>query len=646
VHLYQGTSERFIADATQALLANLLSDRFFDEFRYRPAPSEVTSWRNSLAAMANVLQLADLRDQGVLVELKLPLSSKRLDVMVTGSNPTTGDAAVVVELKQWTDVGKSNITDCVTVDYGGRPRDVLHPSRQVERYQRYLLDTHPAFSDDPAIALDACAYLHFAQHDPTSPLYHADFATLLGTNPSFAGDRTSEFASYLDARVAGPDEGSAILDRVAATAFRPHKRLLDHVARVIRNEPVFTLLDEQQVAYNAIMDSVRGAGQNQQKVAFIVAGGPGTGKSVIAVNLVAELSALGLRTLHVTGSKAFTENLRKIVGTRAGAMFKYFRDTANVDEPLDVVILDEALRIRSISTSRFTPAKARTGKAQIDDILDASRVTVFFIDDMQVVRPGEVGSTDLIREAAAKRSLAVQEFELEAQFRSNGSDSFIKWVDNTLEMDRNPQVLWPADDEFDFRVVGSVKELDTLIRGRAGEGATARLVAGFCWQWSDPDAAGELEPDVRVGDWSMPWNARAEAGRLAPGIPKSDFWASDPRGIEQVGCVYTAQGFEFDYVGVIFGPDLVYRTLDGGWVGQRDQSHDRIVRSGVTEQQFTDFVKSTYRVLLTRGLRGCYVYFMDAPTRDFVLSRIERVSQFAALAAEQHLEYEPGQRRE
>jgi uncharacterized protein len=638
VHLYQGTSEQFIADAVQARLANQLSDRFFEEFRYKPPPSEVMSWRNSLAAMANVLQLADLRDQGILVELKLPLSSKRLDVMVTGSNPTTGDAAVVVELKQWTEVERSNITDCVVVNFGGREIDHLHPSRQVAQYQRYLLDTHPAFTDG-GVALDACAYLHFATYDPKSPLYQADFTALLATNPSFAGDQTSDFATYLDTRVAGPDDGS-ILDRIAHSAFRPHKRLLDHVARVIRNEPVFTLLDEQQVAYNAIMDSVRAAGQNQQKVAFIVAGGPGTGKSVIAVNLVAELSALGIRTLHVTGSKAFTENLRRLVGTRASAMFKYFRDTANVDEPLDVVILDEAHRIRSISTSRFTPAKARTGKAQIDDILDASRVTVFFIDDLQVVRPGEVGSTDLIREATAKRSLAVREFELEAQFRANGSDSFIKWVDNTLELDRTPQVLWPADDEFDFRIVGSVKELDTLIRGRAGEGATARLVAGFCWPWSDPDAAGELEPDVRVGDWSMPWNARAEAGRLAPGIPKSDFWASDPRGIEQVGCVYTAQGFEFDYVGVIFGPDLVYRTLDGGWVGQRDQSHDRIVRSGVTEQQFTDFVKSTYRVLLTRGLRGCYVYFMDAPTRDFVLSRIERTRSNVSVAAESLSSYD------
>ena len=623
MHLYQGTSEQFIADAVQARLANQLAERFFEEFRYRPGQSEVNSWRHSLGAMANVLQRADLTDQGILVELKLPLSSKRLDVLITGSNPTTGDAAVVIELKQWTEVGRSNITECVTVAFGGgSQKDTLHPSKQVQQYQRYLLDTHPAFSDG-AIALDACAYLHYATFDPKSPVYHADFASLMATNPAFAGDQTDKLIEFLEQRVIGPDDGS-ILERVASTAFRPHKRLLDHVARVIKNEPVFTLLDEQQVAYNAIMDSVRVAGQNQQKVAFIVAGGPGTGKSVIAVNLVAELSALGLKTLHLTGSKAFTENLRKIVGTRAGAMFKYFRDTATVDEPLDVAVLDEAHRIRTISTSRFTPAKARTGKAQIDDILDASRVTVFFIDDLQVVRPGEVGSTDLIRESAAKRGLEVREFELTAQFRSNGSDSFIQWVDNTLELARTPQVLWPMDDDFDFQIVGSVGQLEQMIQARAGEGATARLVAGFCWPWSDPDVAGQLVPDVRVGDWSMPWNARDGVGKLGPGIPKSDFWASAKEGIEQVGCVYTAQGFEFDYVGVIVGPDLVYRPMDGGWVGQRDQSHDRVVRSGVTEQEFTEFVKSTYRVLLTRGLRGCYVYFMDAPTRDFFLSRVER----------------------
>jgi hypothetical protein len=633
VHLYQGTSEQFIADAIQARLAGQLAQRYFDEFRYKPAPSEVTSWQNSLRAMANVLQLADMRDQGILVELKLPLTSKRLDVMVTGSNPIVGDAAVIVELKQWTEVGRSNITDCVTATYGGgHQKDVLHPSRQVGQYQRYLMDTHPAFSEG-AIDLQACSYLHNAQFDAKSPLYADGFEALLALNPLFAGNQSSKLADFLDLHVSGPDDGS-VLESVAATAFKPGKRLLDHVAKVIANEPAFVLLDEQLVTFNAIMDSVRAAGQNKQEVVFLVQGGPGTGKSVIAINLVAELSKLGLRTLHLTGSKAFTENLRKIVGARAGAVFKYFRDTATLaaDDKLDVAILDEAHRIRTISTSRFTPAKARTGKAQIDDILDSTSTSVFFIDDLQVVRPGEVGSTDLIREAAAKRSIEIREFELEAQFRSNGSDSFIQWVDNTLELARTPQVLWPMDDDFDFRIVPSVRELDRLIRERAGEGSTARLVAGFCWPWSNPDANGELVPDVKVGDWEMPWNAQAGAGKLAPGIPKSDFWASDPNGINEVGCVYTAQGFEFDYVGVIFGPDLVYRPMEGGWLGQPKESFDRVVSRGVTIAEFTDFVKSTYRVLLTRGLRGCYVAFVDQATRDFVLSRCEVQQARRALA--------------
>jgi len=634
MHLYQGSTQQFIGDATQARLAYLLADRFFDEFRYRPPQSEVHAWQNSLGAMAGVLQHADLTDQGILVELKLPLSSKRLDVMVTGSNPATKrDHAVVVELKQWTDVGRSNITDCVTVEFGGRPRDHLHPSRQVAQYQRYLQDTHPAFYGDDGIDLDACAYLHNTRHDIGSPIYASAFADLLASNPAFAGSQRDAFASFLDQRVAGPDEGE-ILERVAATAFKPHKRLLDHVARIIRNEPTFVLLDEQLVAYNAILDAVGHASGNQQEVVFLIEGGPGTGKSVIALNLVAELAERGLTTLHLTGSKAFTENLRRIVGGRAGALFKYFRDTATVTDKLDVAVLDEAHRIRTISTSRFTPAVNRTGKAQIDDILDASRTTVFFIDDLQVVRPGEVGSTDLIRESAAKRGIEVRDFKLEAQFRSNGSDSFIQWVDNTLELDRTPQVLWSMDDDFDFRIVGNVRELERLIRLRAWEGSSARLVAGFCWPWSDPDDAGQLEPDVRVGDWSMPWNAKADARRLGPGIPKSDFWASDPGGIEQVGCVYTAQGFEFDYVGVIVGPDLVYRPMEGGWAGQPEQSHDRVVRRGVSAADFTRYVKSTYRVLLTRGLRGCYVYFMDAQTRDFFLSRTERTSSSAKQAAE------------
>jgi hypothetical protein len=248
---------------------------------------------------------------------------------------------------------------------------------------------------------------------------------------------------------------------------------------------------------------------------------------------------------------------------------------------------------------------------------------VFFIDDLQVVRPGEVGSTELIRETAGRLGIEVIEHELEAQFRCGGSEAFVGWVESTLEMARNPYVMWDPKEEFDFDVVDSPQELESLIRMRAEEGATARLSAGFCWRWSDPRSDGTLEPDVSIGDWSMPWNAKPDAGKLGKGIPKSNFWASDPAGLNQVGCVYTAQGFEYDYAGVIFGRDLVWRARKG-WIGQPEYSHDTIVkRAGKDLALFTDLVKNTYRVLLTRGLRGCYVYFEDEQTRDFWLSRAE-----------------------
>ncbi len=636
MHLYSGDTDQFVRDAVMSRLAARLSDRFFEEFRYKPAPSEVASWQNSLRAMADVLQLADLRDQGIVVELQLPLTSKRLDCMITGSDRDRGDGAVIVELKQWSETGVSNITDCVTTMLGGRERDALHPSKQAEGYHRYLLDTHPAFSDG-RIGLDSCAYLHNHSDERHSPLFADAFRFLLERHPSFTGGMADALASFLDARVSGPDEGS-IVDRITDTTFRPSKRLLDHVSRVIRNEPAFVLLDEQQVAFNAIVDEVRAAGSGSRPVVFLVQGGPGTGKSVIAVNLVAEMTRRGVVAVHATGSKAFTENLRKQVGGRASALFSYFKELRKLDQPVDVVILDEAHRIRQVSTDRFTPAHARTGKPQIDEILDAGRVTVFLIDDRQVVRPGEVGSTALIRETAGQRGVEVREFELEAQFRANGSDAFIQWVDNTLDVARTPQVLWQADDPFVFGIVPTVEELEFIIRQADVSGSTARLTAGFCWPWSPPDEAGALPPDVVIGGWKRPWNAKPDVGRLAKGIPKSHYWASDPGGVNQVGCVYTAQGFEFDVVGVIFGSDLVYRP-GRGWIGQPEESQDKTVRRGVTTEEFTQYVKNTYRVLMTRGLRACYVTFLDGPTRDFVWSRIEQSTPTLRQVAEPTADY-------
>lgn len=624
MHLYSGTTLDFVEDSTHNRIAEKISDNFQAHYRYRPGQSEVASWRNSLRSMADVVRTGDFFDHGIVVELQLPLSSRRLDCMVTGTDAGGKPEAVIVELKQWETAGPSWVDDCVSTFVGGRSRDVLHPSRQVGNYERYLLDVHSTFSEG-RVGLASCAYLHNMNRAGASTVLDDAFRPLMQRSPVFIADQVDDLVDYLDANVGG-GSGAEVLDAVVRGGYRPHKRLLDHVATMIDNDPVFVLLDDQQVAFNAVLAKVRARQLAATPSVILVRGGPGTGKSVIAVNLVAELARQGLVVHHATGSKAFTETLRKRLGNRAGALFKYFNNftTAEPGE-FDVLICDEAHRIRLTSNHRFTRAAQRSDRTQIDELVQSAKVSVFFIDDLQVVRPGEVGSSTLIRQGADDNDAEWSEFELETQFRCGGSDTYIRWVANTLDLDRTPDVMWNTGEEFDFDVVDSVEELEALIRAKAAEGHTARLAAGYCWPWSNPTPDGLLVPDVKVGDWSMPWNAKPDAGRLAPGIPKANFWASDPTGIEQVGCVYTAQGFEYDYAGVIFGRDLVYRPRDG-WVGQPEHSHDSVVKKSARRDPagFTRMVQHTYRVLLTRGMRGCYVYFQDDTTRDFFLSRMER----------------------
>lgn len=609
-------------------MAQRLADAFLDHYRYPAPPSEIRSWQNSLRAMAQAVELADLHEHGVIVELQLPLSSRRLDCLITGHDGSDAPQAVIIELKQWEQVEESHIDDCVTVFLGSRLRDVLHPSRQVGNYKRYLQDFHTTFSEG-SVGLEAASYLHNMAFSTTSYLFDTRFGALLGQHPAYTGDQVDELASFLDAQLSGGD-GLPILDRVLKGQYRPHKRLLEHTARVIRREPAFTLLDEQQVVFNDIVGRIRERQRDAGQTAFLIRGGPGTGKSLIAINLLAELSHEGFDTKYATGSKAFTENLRRVVGPRAASQFKYFNSFSDAGaQAVDALICDEAHRIRETSGSRFTPRSARSGLPQVDELLRVAKVSAFFIDDLQVVRPGEVGSSVLVREAAERQGIPVIEHELETYFRCGGSDAYVSWVESTLDLRLVPNVLLDPHEDFDFDVVDSPQELEQLIRAKAQAGASARLSAGFCWRWSQPRPDGTLVDDVQVGDWAMPWNAKSGAGRLAAGIPRENYWASDPRGIDQVGCIYTAQGFEYDHAGVIWGRDLVYRPRKG-WIGQPEYSQDTVVKRAAKQDlaRFTALVKNTYRVLLTRGLKACYVYFEDEQTRDFVLSRVEWHEEF------------------
>lgn len=621
MHLYTGLSSDFIAQTATSAMTERLSSSFEQHYRRKPPDSEVRAWQNSLARFAHVLELGELRSQGIIVEYQLPLTSKRLDVMITGKN-ASGDAnGVIVELKQWDSVEPSEIDDCVETFVGGAVRAQLHPSRQAGNYQQYLQDTHTAFSDG-AVGVKACSYLHNMTRPKADALFDERFGDLVLQYPTYISDGLNDLTNLLVHQTGG-GEGDAVLAQVIEGRYRPHQRLMNHIADIIQADSRYTLLDEQQVAANHIIARARASHMGTDRSVFVIEGGPGTGKSLIALHVLAAMARLNLTANHATGSKAFTENLRKSLGVRARALFHYFNNYTAADEMLlDVLILDEAHRIRQTSNTRFTSAAKRSDIPQVDEIIKAAKVSVFFIDDMQVVRPGEVGSTDLIRDAARRAGANLYEHELEAQFRCNGSDGFIEWVNNTLEIDRTGTVLWERDDPFEVDVVDSPEELEAIIRSRNTEHETARLVAGFCWKWSDPDNDGNLIADVAVNGWSMPWNANPNAKRLAAGIPKSNFWATDPGGINQVGCVYTAQGFEFDHVGIIWGKDLVHRAREG-WVAQSEFSQDSVVKKAAKKhpEEFRRLVAHTYRVLLTRGMRSCTMYFEDEETRNFVLSR-------------------------
>jgi uncharacterized protein len=598
VQLYAGPSDQFIRDATYGTISRKLEDAFLRHYRHRPGGGEVRCWQNSLARMALVLQAAGFDDHGVVLEHQLPLTSKRLDCMVLGRDETKRDNAVIVELKQWDRTEVSEAEQCVVTFVGHGLRDVLHPSVQVGQYAQYLADYHTAFSEED-VGLAACAYLHNLQYDAADELFSAKHRVALDTYPLFTGDLTEDLAGFLRQRLSAGD-GDVVLQRVLRSPVRPSRKLLTHTAEMIEGQQVFTLLDEQLVVFESVVAAARRAVHRAGKTVILVRGGPGTGKSVVALHLVGQLAKLGYDAQHATGSRSFTGNVRKIVGRRAANQFKYFNNYALADhDAVQVLVMDEAHRIRASSASRFTQKSQQSGEPQIDELMKAAKVGVYFLDDLQVVRPNEVGSAELIRDAAARWNADLKEYELEAQFRCGGSDGFVNWVDQTLGIRETANHLWdPADDAFDFGIVDDVQQLEAWVRMKAASGHTARMVAGFCWPWSDPKADGTLVDDVVVGDWCMPWNAKPDAGRLARGIPKSDFWATDPGGLDQVGCVYTAQGFEFDYVGVIFGTDLRWDPGLEDWVGDKRASFDSVVkRSG---GKFTELVKNTYRVLLTQ----------------------------------------------
>ncbi|MGW7421939.1 DNA/RNA helicase domain-containing protein [Streptomyces sp. NPDC054813] len=613
--LFRDSAAAVAARRLEGSLGLYLTEQFTRVHGYRPSMAEARSWERSIPALTDALLDAGLGQVEVLLEFGLPLTSKRADAVLAGVHPRTGEPSyVVVELKQWSEAHPDDDDPllCFLADYS---HPVLNPIEQVRGYCDYLAAFNGALAQHPE-RISGVAYLHNATAFGVSGL---DEVELSERGRMFTADRRGDFLAYLQSKLAAAS-GAKAADELLLAKVQPSKQLMAVAAQEVREREQFVLLDEQRVAYETVLKAVERAHEADRKEVVIITGGPGTGKSVIALSLLGELYRRGVPALHATGSQSFTKTMRKVAGARKPEvrdLFKYFNSFGTAKRnSLDVLVCDEAHRVRETSASRFTPAAQRTGKRQIEELIDVARVPVFLLDQHQVVRPGETGTVEEIKAAAAQKDLQCRVVELDSQFRCGGSDAYLRWVVRLLGLEGDEAVAWEPDGRMQLDVVDSPEELEALLDEKRSKGYGARLSAGFCWRWSDAKPGEPLPTDVQIGDWSRPWNLKGE--RSIMGAPPSALWATDPAGFGQVGCVYTAQGFEYDWSGVIIGPDLVWR--ENGWVVDRAASKDPALRKGNGTTTASDIdvdrlIRNTYKVLLTRGMVGTAIYSTDPETR-------------------------------
>jgi uncharacterized protein len=608
---YLATKAEFLIDAPN--IEDKVKDAVFKHLHLRVAPAEYNSWRNSLGnAMFHVMNSSAIPDDAaVAVEYRLNGRRFRIDFMIGGTDSFGNEAISIIELKQWTDIKFSDLGEHVRTAVGGGIHDEQHPSYQAWSYLTHLRDFNEyAYSNQ--LNINAGAYLHNCTDDAV--VRDDRFSEITSRAPVFIKGEIDALRDHVSG-VIHEGIGIELFKDLDAAVIRPSKQLADAVGGMLEGKDEFVLLDDQKTALERIIQATNYA-QDAQKQVLIINGGPGTGKSVISINALARITSSRLNARYVTPNGAPRKVYEsKLSGIIPGDTFKHlftgsgsFWDSE--EDTYDALIVDESHRLTM--KSGFMK---NLGENQIKEIINAARTSVFFIDEAQKVTWADVGEIDAIEEAAQIAGANVQHLTLSSQFRCGGSDDYLAWLDDALGVQATADHYFSTD-RFDFQIFDSVMELELTIREKNKESNKARLVAGYCWDWVSSKDSEKYDIVIPSEKFKMKWNLNSYG----------QTWIIDPESVNEVGCIHTCQGLEVDYVGVIIGEDLVVK--DGELITQPEHraKTDKSLKGYKkahkespieAEMKADEIIRNTYRTLMTRGMKGCYVYFTNKETSEY-----------------------------
>jgi DUF2075 family protein len=620
VIVYAATKQQFLKDNDNDDIEEVILRHFKEATGKNVGRSEIRSWQGSLTYMAKVLRDEGLpNDAGLAIELHIPQSSKRIDFLLTGRDENQAKKAVLIELKQWSKANATTKDAIVKTALGGSLVETIHPSYQVWSYAALLEGFNEAVYDK-SIEIRPCAYLHNYVSDGIIDSAH--YEPHISKAPLFlkGPEELSKLRSFLKSHIAHGDN-KEVLYELSDGKIRPSKALAEALGGLMKGKPEFILIDDQKAIFESALAAASEASEQTPKV-LIIEGGPGTGKTVLAINLLVRFTELKLLSKYVSKNAAPRKVYEsKLVGTIKRSHFSNFfsGSGAFIDtEPntFDALIVDEAHRLNEKSG-----LYGNLGENQIKELIVSAKCSVFFIDEDQRVTLSDIGSKQAIRAFAKAKGAVVEEYVLSSQFRCSGSDGYLAWLDDTLGIrpTANPML---ETQEYEFKVFDSPQAMHEAINEK-NHGNKARVVAGYCWPWLSKKAP--TAADIVIGDYKRQWNLDQDGS----------LWIIAENSIEQVGCIHTCQGLEVDYIGVIIGPDLVVRNGQVITSPHERDKNDKSIRGWkklmkeqpALAQQDTDLIiKNTYRTLMTRGMKGCYLYCTDQETAQYFESRLARHS--------------------